>query len=210
MTLRKFKMASVFGVAALLPIVLGGSVWSSAAAAEPPASSMEQSSDDTSPDSYTGGGVTTINASISPGVPPVTYLGPCVANTYDLDIDALGSITGDGKAFYGPLDVTGTASGCDTFLHGEGTSTITISGNAGGTSVSCADLTGPFHRVATNLSMMVVKTCTITDAAGSKTFPCYIYIDLAEGVLTEFDSRLYATKAVFVGEFTMTDEPRGW
>src|SRR5262245_9081371 len=136
MDLRKSKVAFAFVLAALSPALLGGSGWSNAAAAEPRASSVVELSD------YTGGGVTTINASISPGVPPLLYTGPCVDNSYNLDIDALGSIAGDEKAFYGPLEVSGPGSGCDTFLHGEGTQTLTISGNALGTSVSCVDFTG--------------------------------------------------------------------
>jgi hypothetical protein len=148
-----------------------------------------------------GAGTISGTVSISPGVPPPTVK-TCVADSFTFSGSATGLLSGGGKTFIGTLHVTATGSTpCDLASGGKGTLTAVASGSSGGTSVSCPSLPGTFNRIATNVSVSVSGTCTVTDKKGTVTILQKLTVTSSQFIPTKTGAGGAVTGATFVGEF---------
>jgi hypothetical protein len=149
-----------------------------------------------------GAGAISGTVSISPGV-PVFSAKTCVNDTFTFSGTATGLLSGGGKTFIGGLAVSASGSSCDTTNKGSGPLTATANGSAGGTTVSCPALSGSFSRTATNVTVSVSGTCTVTDKKGSASIAQKLNIAVSEFIPTKGNGiTTPVTGASFAGQFT--------
>jgi len=139
------------------------------------------------------------------GLPPLPAL--CVPASFSFSGTAQLAMAGSsGSAFAGGVGVTGGGgSGCEDIAHGTGNVTVgvvTYVTIAGGTSVSCTGLTGPYFRFGPHVVLDVLGPCTVnggaTQTVGVVVTGEFLPANAGDGVQRPITSAVFA--AVLAGQ----------